>query len=203
MGVNRRDLEEPVGGGVKRSYRLRGHRMTRAVADRLAGSARVSGIGARTVSEFQGLVIVTGYVMFLVMGVLMGPVYRLMDQALLSFARDLPESLLAMTGRADMSTPEGFLPERDVLDDPAPIALILVTVVMGARALAGEEAHRTMGLLLAEPRPALAGRAGEGRGDDGQRGPGRRGHRGGRAHRVLDRGAGPGGGRHRRGVACW
>jgi len=33
----------------------------------------------------------------------------------------------------------------------APIALMLVAIAVGARALAGEESHRTMGLLLANP----------------------------------------------------
>jgi ABC-2 type transport system permease protein len=35
----------------------------------------------------------------------------------------------------------------------APLAVILVTAVMGAGALAGEESRRTMGLLLANPIP--------------------------------------------------
>lgn len=49
-----------------------------------------------------------------------------------------------------MSTPEGWY-SLETFGLMAPGAVILVTVVMGAGALAGEESRRTMGLLLACP----------------------------------------------------
>jgi ABC-2 type transport system permease protein len=151
VGVNRRDLRsQSVGSTV--FDRLRSNPLTRRLADRLAGSARVSGIWIKTLSEHQGLLIVTGYVMFLVMGVLLGPMYRLMDVTLRNFADRLPETLLALVGHGDMRTAEGFF-QVETFSMTAPIAVIAVTVVMAARALAGEEARRTMGLLLANPIP--------------------------------------------------
>src|SRR5665648_1255341 len=132
--------------------RLRDNPSTKKLADRLAGSARVSRIWIKTVSEPQGLVIVVGYVMFLMMGVAMGPLYGLMDEVVVQYADQLPETMLAMFGGGDMSTAEGFF-QVETFSMMAPIAVIVVTVVMAARALAGEEARRTMGLLLANPVP--------------------------------------------------
>jgi len=83
-------------------------------------------------------------------GVMMGPFYLLIDDALKKFADQFPEALLAMIGYADMGTPEGWY-QTENFSLTLPIALIVVTTVMGARALAGEEAGRTMGLLLANP----------------------------------------------------
>ena len=55
-----------------------------------------------------------------------------------------------MFGGGDISTPEGFY-QIETFGLMAPIAFMVVTVTIGARALAGEEANRTMGLLLANP----------------------------------------------------
>ena len=49
-----------------------------------------------------------------------------------------------------MSTPEGFY-QLEIFGLMAPIAVMVVTVVIGSRALAGEEERHTMGLLLANP----------------------------------------------------
>jgi ABC-2 type transport system permease protein len=49
-----------------------------------------------------------------------------------------------------MSTPEGFY-AIEGFGLVVPIVMILVTVVVGSRALAGGEGNRTMGLLLANP----------------------------------------------------
>jgi len=151
IGVNRRDLRSQS-VGTTLVDRLRGNPSTKKLADRLAGSARVSRIWVKTVSEHQGLVIVVGYVMFLMMGVAMGPLYGLMDEVVVQYADQLPETMLAMFGGGDMSTAEGFF-QVETFSMMAPIAVIVVTVVMAARALAGEEARRTMGLLLANPVP--------------------------------------------------
>jgi ABC-2 type transport system permease protein len=151
LGVNRRDLRDQA-ESASLLDRLRTHPLTRKVVDRLAGSTRVSRIWIKTASEHQGLLIITSYVMFLLMGALMGPLYALMDETLLEFAKDLPEALYAFVGvtSGDMSTPEGFY-EAETFGLMAPIAVMVVTIVIAARALAGEEARRTMGLLLANP----------------------------------------------------
>ncbi len=151
VGVNRRDLRGQTTSTTLLD-RLRENPMTRKIVDRLAGAMRVSRIWIKTVSEHQGLLIVTAYVMFLIMGVLMGPLYSLMDTLLLEYADNLPEELWAFVGSAGsgMSTPEGFY-EVETFGMTVPIAIMVVTIVIGSRGLAGEEANRTMGLLLSNP----------------------------------------------------
>jgi ABC-2 type transport system permease protein len=88
--------------------------------------------------------------MFLIMGVMIGPMYNLLDEALLSLSDSLPEAVMAAFGGGDMSTPEGWY-QIETFGLMAPIAVMAATVMIGGRALAGEEANRTMGLLLANP----------------------------------------------------
>ncbi len=149
IGLNRRDLKGQT-VGVTMTDRLRANPMTRQVAERLAGSARVSRIWTKTISEYQGLLFITAALMFLVMGVMIGPMYNLLDKALLDLSDALPEALLAAFGGGDMSTPEGWY-QIETFGLMAPIAVMVTTVIIGGRALAGEEANRTMGLLLANP----------------------------------------------------
>jgi ABC-2 type transport system permease protein len=149
IGVNRRDLRGQ-NIGVTLLDRFRNNPITQKVANRLAGSVRVSRIWIKTLSEHQGLLIITGCVMFLVMGVLIGPIFNMMPAELMNLAEDFPEVLLAAFGGGDMSTPEGWY-QIETFGMMAPIALWVVTIVVGARALAGEEERRTMGLLLANP----------------------------------------------------
>ncbi len=149
IGINRRDLKSQT-VGVTLVDRLRGNPMTRKFADRLAGSARVSRIWVKTASEHQGLLFVTAAVMFLFMGVMIGPMFTLIDDALAGMIDQFPEALLALFGGGDMSTPEGWY-QIETFGMMAPIAVMVVTVAIGAGALAGEEERRTMGLLLANP----------------------------------------------------
>ena len=151
VGVNRRDLKGQTSGTTLLD-RLRANPRTQKIVDKLAGSARVSRIWIKTASEHQGLLIVTAYVMFLIMGVLMGPLYALMDTTLLQYADELPEEMWAFVGSSGsgMSTPEGFY-EVETFGLMVPIAIMVVTIVVGSRGLAGEEANRTMGLLLSNP----------------------------------------------------
>jgi ABC-2 type transport system permease protein len=151
VGLNRRDLRSQT-VGENLVDRLRANPMTKKIVDRLAGSTRVSRIWIKTASEHQGLLIITAYLMFFLMGVLMGPLYGLMDETLLSFSEQIPEAMYAFVGSSggNMSTAEGFY-ELETFGMMAPIAVTVVGVVIGARALAGEEAQRTMGLLLSNP----------------------------------------------------
>ena len=131
VGVNRRDLRSH-NVGVTLLDRLRGNPLTQKIVDRLAGATRVSRIWIKTASEHQGLLIVSAYIMFFLMGVLMGPLYGLMDQTLLDFTKQIPEELWAFVGAAggDMSTAEGFY-EAETFGLMAPIAVMVVTVVIG------------------------------------------------------------------------
>jgi ABC-2 type transport system permease protein len=149
IGVNRRDLRGQ-NVGITLLDRLRSNPTTKKVVNRLAGSARVSRIWIKTFSEHQVLLIITGYVMFLVMGILIGPLFNLMPEGIMEIFDDFPDALMAAFGGGDLSTPEGFY-QIETFGLMAPIALMVVAIAVGARALAGEEERRTMGLLLANP----------------------------------------------------
>jgi ABC-2 type transport system permease protein len=149
VGANRRDLKSRT-TGVALIDRLRENAVTKSAAERLAGSTRVSRVWVKTASEHQGLTFVTAAAMFFVMGVLIGPMYSIIDENMLSAMDQFPEALLALFGGGDMSTPEGFY-QVETFGMMAPIAVMVVTIAIGARALAGEEAGGTMGMLLANP----------------------------------------------------
>jgi ABC-2 type transport system permease protein len=55
-----------------------------------------------------------------------------------------------MVGYADMGTAEGWY-QTEIFSLTVPIAFLVATGVIGSRSLAGEEAERTIGLLLANP----------------------------------------------------
>jgi ABC-2 type transport system permease protein len=148
VGVARRDLKQK---SVARTIfdRLRENPRTQKIMDRIAGSARVSRISIKTASEFQGLFVITSMIMFY-LGVLEPLFYGLISDDFKDLVASFPDSLVAMIGGADMGTVEGFL-QAEIFSITAPIALILVTAIMGARALAGEEESHTMGLLMGNP----------------------------------------------------
>lgn len=149
IGVVRRDLRgRSVGTSIL--DRLRDNDQTARIFERLAGSTRVSRIWIKTTSEHQALLFVTTGVMFSLMGVLMGPMYVAIEDDIASAAEDFPEAILAIAGDGDLSTPEGWF-TVETFSLMAPIAIMIVTIVIAAKALAGEEANRTMGLLLANP----------------------------------------------------
>jgi ABC-2 type transport system permease protein len=149
VGVKRRDLKSQT-VRVSLLDRLREHALTQKAAERLAGSTRVSRIWVKTASEHQGLLFITAATMFLLMGVMLGPMYSMIDEQMLSALAEFPEVLLALFGGGDMSTPEGWY-QLETFGMMAPIAVMVVTIAIGARALAGEEARGTMGILLANP----------------------------------------------------
>ena len=149
VGFNRRDLKGQSVGTTMLD-RIRGNPILNKVIGRLAGSARVSSIWLKTASDYQTLVLITAAVMFLVQGVMMGPMYASIPEETLATFDQFPEQLIALFGGGDLSTPEGWY-SLETFGLMAPGAVILVTVVMGASALAGEESRRTMALLLACP----------------------------------------------------
>ncbi len=151
VGLRRRDLRlRSVGRSLLDT--LRESPMTAKVAERLAGSARVSGIAAKTASEHQGLLFVVSMAMFWVMGVMIGPIYNAVGDYTAEFADVFPEAMIALFGGGDIGTPEGYY-QLETFGMMTPIALMVVTIAVGAKALAGEEDDRTMGLLLANPVP--------------------------------------------------
>lgn len=152
VGVNRRDLRGQATATTLMD-RLRDHPATQRLAERLAGGTRVSAIWTKTATEHQGIVVITAGLMFGFMGVLMGPMYTFMDTAIAGMSTDFfPEEVIALVGGGDLKTPTGFY-QIETFGLMAPIATILVAVAVAAKALAGEEARNTMGLLLANPVP--------------------------------------------------
>ena len=149
IGFNHRDLKGQSAGKTLLD-RIRSNPHLNRLVGRLAGSARVSSIRAKTSSDYQVLLLVTSAAMFLVMGVMLGPMYASLPEETLSSFENFPEELIALFGGGDMSTPEGWY-TLETFGLMAPLSVILVTAIMGAGALAGEESRRTMGLLLANP----------------------------------------------------
>ncbi|MCY4582246.1 MAG: ABC transporter permease subunit, partial [Chloroflexi bacterium] len=151
VGFNRRDLRSQS-VGTSLLDRVRGNPLLNRMIGRLAGSARVSSIWVKTVSDYQTLLLVTSAAMFLVMGVLLGPMYASLPQETLAAFDNFPEELIALFGGGDLGTAEGWY-TLETFGLMAPLSVILVTAVMGAGALAGEESRRTMALLLSNPIP--------------------------------------------------
>ena len=149
VGFSRRDLRSQS-VGVSMLDRVRGNPRLNRMIGRLAGSARVSSIWLKTVSDHQTLLLVTSAAMFLVLGVMLGPMYASLPEETLDAFNNFPEELIALFGGGDLTTPEGWY-TLETFGLMAPLSVILVTAVMGTGALAGEESRRTMGLLLANP----------------------------------------------------
>lgn len=153
VGFNRRDLKgQSV--GVTMIDRLRANPLTRKVADRLAGTARVSSIWAKTASEHQvSLMSAIAYMLYVQL--MLGAFWRALPEDMFEMLETIPESfaaMLALFGGGDMSTPAGWF-QIETFGMMAPIMIMVVTISIGSNALAGEEARRTMGLLLANPIP--------------------------------------------------
>lgn len=148
IGVTRRDLKEKS-TAVTLLDRLRANPKTQKMIERIAGSARVSRISIKTTSEHQGLLTITGSIMFY-MGILIPVFYNFIPDDFIDVISQFPDAMIAMIGGVDMSTASGFI-TGEIFSLVGPIALISLMVVMGSRALAGEEERHTMGLLMANP----------------------------------------------------
>lgn len=150
VGLQRRDLGGGSGDSGTLVSRLRASPRIAKFDMLLGGRIRVSHLWVKTLSEHQAGIAVTAVVMFSVMGVLMGPMYRAIDHDLAEFSESLPEELLALAGGGDLSTPEGFF-ELETFSLMAPIAVMIVTIRIGVRALAPRRSDSDLGLLLANP----------------------------------------------------
>ena len=155
-GLSRRDL----GSGATRVpilERLRADpRLGRAVS-MLAGRGSTRGIATRALTDLRPVLLVAGgFAAFqaLVLGVL----FNAISEDIGPIVDAMPESILAMVGFADFSTPEGwYFGESLSIMGPAVVAIVAITA--GA-ALSREERTRTASVLLALPvsRTAVAWR---------------------------------------------
>lgn len=148
VGIARRDLKEKS-TAVTIIDRLRANPRTQKVMERIAGSARVSRISIKTTSEYQGLLTITAAIMFY-MGLFIPLFYNFIPDDFIDVIAQFPDAMIAMIGGVDMSTASGFV-TGEIFSLVGPIALLSLTIVMGSRALAGEEEKHTMGLLMANP----------------------------------------------------
>lgn len=149
FGVNRRDLKgQSV--GVTIMDRIRANPMTDKIIGRLAGAARVSSVWFKTASEYQTMLLLCAAYMLLIQGLMLGPFYAVIPEETRAMGDSLPPEMIAFFGGGNMATPEGFY-QIETFGMMAPLVIMVVTIAIGAGAIAGEEAKRTMGLLLANP----------------------------------------------------
>ena len=149
VGFRRRDLKSQS-VGTSLFDRIRSNRLLNKLIGQLAGSARVSSIWVKTASDYQTLLLITSAAMFLIMGVILGPMYASLPEETRVAFHNFPEELIALFGGGELGTPEGWY-TLETFGLMAPLSVILVTAVIGAGSLAGEESRRTMGLLMANP----------------------------------------------------
>lgn len=84
------------------------------------------------------------------MGALLPLAYGPLSAAMGSFAKTFPPAISALFGGGDLATPAGFL-HLETFGLVAPAAVILVGVSAASAGIAGEEQHRRMLLVLAQP----------------------------------------------------
>ncbi len=149
LGIERRDLRAQS-AGLPLLNRFGANPLFRRIGGLLSSSARVSSIRARTASDYRVLLLFTALYTFLVQGIMIGPLYAAMPQEALKSFSEFPEVMLALFGGGDIGTAEGYY-QIETFGMMAPIVVAIVSIAIGAGALAGEESRRTMGLLLANP----------------------------------------------------
>lgn len=148
VGFARRDLRTSA-VGTKLIDRLRENPYTHRIAERLAGGARVSRIWVKSASDHQALLYVI-VPLLLFMCLWIGPMYGLLDEEVKSLGEQFPKVLLSLFGGGNLSTPEGFY-QVEMFGLMIPIGIMVCTIAIATSAMAGEEQHNTMGLLLANP----------------------------------------------------
>lgn len=148
VGFNARDLRGRS-VGVSLMDRLRNHPATKAFADKVAGSARVSHIWVKTASDHQVLLYIIAP-MIVLLCLMLAPMYSLIGDELKTMSETFPPELLSLVGGGDLSTPEGWY-QLEMYGMVVPISVMVTTIVIGTAAIAGEEKKATMGMLLANP----------------------------------------------------
>lgn len=117
--------------------------------ERLSGRAMLASVTTKTTSEARTMFTIVGLALFY-MAAMIGPVFKGVGDKMGELVKAFPEQIMAAVGGADYSRPAGFY-HGEIFSILAPVAVAVVAIGMAARALAGEERERTMGLLLANP----------------------------------------------------
>ena len=147
VGVGRRDLK--FGDGSTLLDQIRRHPLGEKTFGKLAGGSSVTNITLRSISEMQTIAFAVAFYTAL-LAAAVGPLFNSLSDVLKSLGDAFPRALMAVIGFADMSTAEGWY-VAEVFSLVAPGVVIFIGTYMGTKALAGEEAARTMGILLANP----------------------------------------------------
>lgn len=149
VGVNRRDLRSGGVDGNLLERLLQNHPRVAAYAEKITGKAQVANIAIKTLSDHQGGATISAAAIFYT-ALIMGPFFNALKGVLSDLMSAMPEGLLAIVGSVDMSTPAGWF-HGELFSMVVPGAIGAITIMMGARALAGEEKSQTMDLLLVNP----------------------------------------------------
>ena len=149
IGLNRRDLRsKSVNSRI--FDRLKANTFVAHLAGRAAGRTWVSKIWVKSIFQFQSLTLIVSIFMFGLMGLVMGPIYAYMGTTMKQLANSYPPQVVAFFGGGDFGTAEGYF-QVETFGLVAPLAIMVVTIAVGAKSIAGEEKNRTLGLLLANP----------------------------------------------------
>jgi ABC-2 type transport system permease protein len=84
---------------------------------------------------------------------LLGWFWKALPQDMFELLENLPDAMhnmFALFGGGDIGTPAGWF-QIETFGMMAPVMIMIVTISIGANALAGEEGRRTMGLLMSNP----------------------------------------------------
>lgn len=106
---------------------------------------------ARAVADRIVLAGLVGALM-IALGLMVGALWPSLQHTFADLTKQLPEAFRAIWGGASLATPVGWV-DAELISAVAPIGAIAVGVVSAARAVAGEEEAKTMGVLLAMPVP--------------------------------------------------
>ncbi|MBN1425190.1 ABC transporter permease subunit [Candidatus Fermentibacteria bacterium] len=155
IGVNRRDLKAQS-IGITIIDRLRTNPLIGKVIGRLAGSARVSSIWAKTAAEYQWLLLLVAVYTFFVQGVMLGPMYAAIPEDLLTTFSGFPEVMLALFGGGDISTPQGFY-QIETFGMMAPIVVMVVTICHRGRCACRRRVSPDHGPAARQSNQALQG----------------------------------------------
>jgi ABC-2 type transport system permease protein len=110
---------------------------------------RVAGMFTKALSDNTTMIWLTGGGLAL-MSIAIAAMFTGMQQTLADISASLPDGMTAMLGTTDMATPSGWM-TAEMLSLTAPIAVIAVAVVVAVNGIAGEDADRTLALLVAAP----------------------------------------------------
>ncbi len=148
IGVNRRDLRAGAGGTLLERL-LKDHPKVAGYVERMAGKPMVANIPIKTVTDHQFAATIAAAAIFYT-AILVGPMFNGLSSTLGELTSAMPDALLRIVGGVDMSTAAGWY-HAEVFSLVLPGAIGALTIMMGSRALAGEEDATTMDLLLVNP----------------------------------------------------